>query len=148
MVQQDVFQSVTICSNLNAFVLIELCASSASMIAFINSLLRSGDVANCSLVLLLACESLRSAYPPGSRNLECADSPALTVFPATDHLTCALLAVPIRQSSSTVSLKIEQRPRMRPILIAGRLSTKNSSTSRSSRGFSAKGSRPKCRGHL
>ncbi len=39
----------------NACVLIAVCASSAPMIAFMSSDLRSGEFANCSFVLLVAC---------------------------------------------------------------------------------------------
>ena len=39
----------------SAWVLMLVCASSAPMIAFNNSVFRSGELANCSLVLLVAC---------------------------------------------------------------------------------------------
>ena len=39
----------------SAWVLMEVCASSAPMMAFISSFLKSGELANCSLVLFAAC---------------------------------------------------------------------------------------------
>jgi hypothetical protein len=39
----------------NACVLIRLCASKAPMMAFSSLVFRSGELANCSLVLLAAC---------------------------------------------------------------------------------------------
>ena len=42
-------------SEFRACVLMEVCASSAPMMAFNSSVFRSGELANCSLVLFAAC---------------------------------------------------------------------------------------------